>query len=446
MLEKLRERLQQIAARLAELRDLADKDNRPFSAEETTEANQLCDERETVQEQIQAHERTLAALATPAAAAGSNRRTPADAGDAPRDDSGRPRDRITGVPSALDRTRHGFHTMGDFLQAVMGASARGGRIDQRLLANAPTTYATEGSGPDGGYSVPPDYRTEIMQLIDAEDSLYARCDHQISQSNTFVYMSDETAPWSSSGIAAYWVGEGKQLTESKPVMRQNSLTLAKLAVMVSVTEELAADSAALDRWIRTKAPQKIGYEIDRCIIHGTGAGQPLGILNAPCLVTVAAEGSQTADTINVTNLVKMYAACYGPSRRKAVWLINQDAEPQIMKLMMEGTSSSVPMFIPPGGMNQSPYTTLLGRPIIPTQLCETVGDLGDIFLADFSQYLTVSRAMRQDTSIHLYFDYDVMAFRFILRIAGQPYWSTYLSARDGSATYSPFVTLAERAG
>jgi HK97 family phage major capsid protein len=441
-LEQLRARLVEINARLVEMRDDADHENRPFSNEETTEVNALCDERDATQQQIAAAERVTAALANPPNP-NPGRRTTAGAGDDPPPAAGSP-PRITPITTPLQRDRGGFHTFGDYLQAVMGASARGGRIDQRLLANAPTTYATEGSGPDGGFSVPPDYRTAIMELIESEDTLFGRTDQQTSSSNTFVFNTDETAPWSTAGIQAYWVGEGGQLTESKPVMKQNSMTLHKLAVMVSVTEELAADSASLDRWIRSKAPAKIAYELDRVLIHGTGAGQPLGVLNAPALVSVAKESGQTADTVVVANLVNMWSRCYAPRRQSAVWLINQDVEPQLLQLMMEGTSSSWPVYLPAGGFSQAPYGTLFGRPVIPTQICETLGDKGDIFLCDFGSYLTVTRAMRQDTSIHLYFDYDVMAFRFILRVAGQPSWSTTLSARDGSATYSPFVTLDER--
>jgi hypothetical protein len=60
--------------------------------------------------------------------------------------------------------------------------------------------------------------------------------------------------------------------------------------------------------------------------------------------------------------------------------------------------------------------------------------------------MTVTRPMRQDTSMHLNFDYDVMCFRFITRVAGQPWWSTYGTPRDGTSYFSPFVTLDERTG
>ena len=43
--------------------------------------------------------------------------------------------------------------------------------------------------------------------------------------------------------------------------------------------------------------QALGYFEDVAFISGTGAGQPLGILNAPALVTVSKETGQAADTI-----------------------------------------------------------------------------------------------------------------------------------------------------
>ncbi len=89
----------------------------------------------------------------------------------------------------------------------------------------------------------------------------------------------------------------------------------------------------------------------------------------------------------------------------------------------------------------------MGRPVIPSQACETIGDKGDIFFADFSQYLLLLKSgvnPRIETSMHLWFDQDLTAFKFVLRVGGIPWWSTTQPARDGSATYSPFVTLEAR--
>lgn len=142
----------------------------------------------------------------------------------------------------------------------------------------------------------------------------------------------------------------------------------------------------------------------------------------------------------------MWARMYGECRPRSVWLINQDIEPQLFTMSFEGTSSSVPAYLPANGLSGSPYGTLMGRPVIPTQACETLGDKGDIILADFTQYLSAIKTggVRAEVSIHLWFDYDVTAYRFIMRIAGQPWWTSAISPRDGSNTLSPFVTLAER--
>jgi len=146
--------------------------------------------------------------------------------------------------------------------------------------------------------------------------------------------------------------------------------------------------------------------------------------------------------------VKMLARLPVQSRRDAVWLIHPDAEVQLPLM----TIGNQPVYLPPGGLRDNPFGVLLGRPVIPHQVCETVGDLGDIMLVDLSQYLTATKTgggrdangLKVDTSMHLWFDQDLLAFKFTLRVAGQPWWSQALAQRDGNNTQSPFVTLASR--
>ena len=77
---------------------------------------------------------------------------------------------------------------------------------------------------------------------------------------------------------------------------------------------------------------------------------------------------------------------------------------------------------------------------------QTLGTQGDIGLADFSQYLIGDKGgIKVATSIHLRFDYDETAFRFVLRYDGQPWWLSALTPRRGTSTLSPFVVLAVRA-
>jgi HK97 family phage major capsid protein len=83
---------------------------------------------------------------------------------------------------------------------------------------------------------------------------------------------------------------------------------------------------------------------------------------------------------------------------------------------------------------------------MPIEQCSTLGDKGDIILADFSQYLLIDKGQMQNaTSIHVKFVNDETAFRFVYRLDGQPMWNSALTPYKGSDTLSPFVTLAERA-
>lgn len=373
-------------------------------------------------------------------AADSAAKSPEPATDAP----GRPR-----VDVLRNRGTWDWKHFGEFARAIHQASADGGYVDPRLRARmALSTYGTEYVGADGGFAVPPDFRAEIQQLVSGEDSLLRLCDQLFSSSNHFTVPKDMSAPWAASGgIQAYWGGEGTAQTQSKPSLQSETVPLDKLYCMVPITDELLEDAPALDSYLRRKAPDVMNFKLNLAIVQGTGVGQPTGVLNSACCVSVAKEGAQAADTIKFANIVKMWTRLYGPCRPKAVWLINQDIEYQLATMEFTGTNSSIPAYLPANGLAGSPYGTLLGRPVLPSQACETLGDLGDILLVDLSQYMLLQKTtgLRTDVSIHLWFDYDVAAFRFIWRVGGRPWWSSACSPRDGSSTVSPFVSLAERA-
>lgn len=425
-----------IATAEAEKRDLNEEERKKVD-DLTAEAENLADDIERLERVAASAERMSKSMGTK-----SSPENPEDSGQT------RSRPRASIIERPEDRNKWGWRNFGEFAQAVRMASNKGGQPDPRLVQNAPSTYSQEGVGADGGFAVPPDFRQAIEEKVMGESSLIGRTDQLTSSSNTLTIPVDETTAWQTSGgIQAYWGGEADQMTQSKVNLQERSVRLHKLYALVGVTDELMDDAPALTAYLNRKAPEKIDFKLNLAIFQGTGAGQPLGILNAPCTVSVAKEGSQSADTIVFANIVKMWARMYGPSRQNAVWLINQDIEPQLMQMSFEGSSSSVPAYMPANGLSASPYATLMGRPVIPTQACETLGDLGDIALVDLSQYLTVTKTtgIRSDVSMHLWFDYDVTAFKFVMRVAGQPWLSSAISPRDGSNTLSPFVTLAERA-
>ena len=51
--------------------------------------------------------------------------------------------------------------------------------------------------------------------------------------------------------------------------------------------------------------------------------------------------------------------------------------------------------------------------------------------------------LKTEVSIHLWFDYDILAYRFILRFTGMPHWADKITGRDAVSQYSWAVVLDE---
>jgi len=129
-----------------------------------------------------------------------------------------------------------------------------------------------------------------------------------------------------------------------------------------------------------------------------------------------------------------------------VWLISQDIEAQLFGLNGASGTAGVMVFLPPGGLSSAPYGTLFGRPIVPNEYCAALGTVGDIILADLSQYQAIDKGgIQEAASIHVQFLYDESVLRFVYRFDGQPKWASALTAFNASSdTLSPFVLLATR--
>jgi HK97 family phage major capsid protein len=112
---------------------------------------------------------------------------------------------------------------------------------------------------------------------------------------------------------------------------------------------------------------------------------------------------------------------------------------------MQMTLGDSPLWLPGGQLRDQPYSTLMGKPIHFIEQASSVGTVGDLMLLDLSQYITIKKGgMKVASSIHVLFTTDEMAFRFILRLDGQPAWHSALTPYKGTNTLSPFVTVATR--
>lgn len=338
-----------------------------------------------------------------------------------------------------------FASFGEQLMAAYRAAMPGGKVDERLSTRA-ASGLNESTPSDGGFLVQQDFVTELLKRT-YETGILASKVKKIPISTNANGMKinaiDEDSRANGSrwgGVQTYWEGEADEITASKPKFRQMELSLKKLTGLCYATDELLQDAAALEAVIRQAFAEEFGFKIDDAILSGSGEGEPLGILNSGAIVTVAKEASQT-DIITVENLIKMWNRLWSRSRANAVWYINQELEPYLYTLKI----GDKPVYIPAGGLSEKPYGTLFGRPVVPIEQCSAAGEVGDIILADIGQYLLIDKGgVKSASSIHVRFLYDENVFRFIYRIDGKPIWTKPLTPYKGSATVSPFVTLAKR--
>jgi len=453
-IEQLKARLLELSNQTKAIQDKAAAGNRELLAEEHETVVALADEFDRVEAQLQTAER-LASIQDRASAGTGRRTEPAPTAPAA---SGQNANGLqnTALRTQSERDRWGFSNLGEFAKSVVDWG-RGTR-DPRIIQNASlSTYSSEGIGADGGVAVPPEFRANIQQLVTGEDSILGRCDAQPTNSNLVIVPTDEDTVWGSSGgVRVYRRAEAGTMSQSKIALKDITVRIEEMYALVPVTDGLLRDAPMLANFLGTKAGQKLNFKITDEIINGTGSqGQMLGILNAPCTVSVAKESSQAAATIVAANILKMYARMPDAVRRNAVWLINQDIEPQLLSINTTfkdavgsaGIAAGVSGLIPEGGLRYDPTNgTLMGRPIIATEACQTIGTVGDIVLAYLPGYFAPYEAggVRSDMSMHLWFDQGVSAFRWTFRIGGQPWLSAPIARKNGSNTLSHFVTLATR--
>jgi len=334
------------------------------------------------------------------------------------------------------------------LTEAIGAKAVGSLTQAKAAMKQ--TGLNEGVGPLGGFLVDAAIDYNIMSRVYNMGEVVRRVDMTPlgANNNGMVFLADAESSRANGsrrgGVRYYWVAEGAEKTASYPQFRRIELALNKLVVLIYSTDELLQDATALESYINKVGAEEIQFGVEDSIFRGTGAGQPLGFLNAPCLVTVGAEAGQAADTVISENVINMWSRRW-VGARDYVWFVNQDVTPQLIQMNLGVGTGGQLTYMPPGGLSGLPYGTLFGRPVIEVEYADTVGDVGDISLVALSEYKMIEKGgVQSASSLHVRFVYDETVFRLVYRVDGQPSWALPLTPYQSALTQSPFVVLGAR--
>jgi len=259
----------------------------------------------------------------------------------------------------------------------------------------------------GGFIVPPEYSTQLIDLVTSFSIIRPLCS-VVPMSSNVLYM-----PVVDGGGSAYWIDENAQKTPSDLNFKQLTLNAYKLCMLIKVSDELLADSnPAVDSVLMSMFAKVIANQEDLAFLQGAGVpGDPItgiinsGIVNIPSGAALDFDDCFDAIGSVLTNNGKDIDTVFAPRDHTTLRKL-KDAAGQYLWAPAAGSSPE----------------TIDGRPVyydgnIPTNLgaglnesYAIVGDFNSAYIGDRSD-ITITVGLDNND-----FSYDRTSFRAVKRV------------------------------
>jgi HK97 family phage major capsid protein len=321
-------------------------------------------------------------------------------------------------------------------------------------ARAAGTGQIQGIGSEGGFLLQSETSMDLMTHGFNNSAILPKCQRRTltgSESLEIVGI-DETSRATGSrggGVRVYTDAELSQMTSSMTKFEKIKLAPERLTGLYYASDKILMNATFLGQEMRQLFSEEFAFKGQDLVMEGTGAGQALGIKNADCKISITKDSGQDPDTISTMNIMNMIMRFYLRGGAGSVcWVSNRNCYEQLRMLKYEvGTGGEMArLFTPPGLTGTT--GSMEGHPVEFIEQAETLGDSGDLWLCDFSQYVCVDYGdINEASSIHFKFDYAQTTFRFVYYFDGQPRMVSAITPFKGTSshTVSPFVNIAARA-
>jgi len=269
------------------------------------------------------------------------------------------------------------------------------RGDERRLQALDAKAMSIGSGPDGGYLVPPETEAAIGARM--RDISPIRSIAGVRQVSGSVLKK----PYSIGGPAVGWVGE----TDARP--QTTSSTLAELEfptmelyAMPAATAALLEDSVVdIDQWIATEVEAAFAEQEGAAFVAGDGNNKPRGFLDHTAVaetswswgnlgyVATGVDGALPASDPSDVLIDTVYALKAG-YRQNASWIMNRKTQASIRKIK---DADGNYIWQPPAAVGQR--AMLMGFPLVEAEdMPDIASDEMAVAFGDFRRgYLVVDR-------------------------------------------------------
>lgn len=331
-----------------------------------------------------------------------------------------------------------FDSMGEFIHAVrfrqndprlaslfkddvMGHEMRG---EQRM-----------DTGSSGGFAVPTQFREELL-MVDPEEAvvrpratIIAAGDPPDSEIS-MPALNQGAGSNRYGGVSVSWIGEGDDKPETTVGLKEITLKPYEAAATLVVTDKLLRNWKAANSILPALLTGAMRQEEDYQFLRGDGNKKPLGLFNSGAVLSV---NRTTANRIKFADVSKMMNQFKG---KNPVWLCAKYSRDQLVTL--EDTQGHLVWTY---SAREGLPDTLMGIPVIFTELQPALGTKGDLALVSLSDYLIKDGSGPfVAASEHVLFRQNKTVIKISWNVDGQAWLNGPLVGRDGN-NYSPFILL-----
>ncbi|ORX22482.1 hypothetical protein BVF91_11620 [Thermoanaerobacterium sp. PSU-2] len=281
---------------------------------------------------------------------------------------------------------------------------------------------TEGTGSAGGYLVPPEYSTQLIQMVYAKTVVRKAGATVIPMNSNILYI-----PKQNGTANATWIGENTAISDTNPTFTQVQLTAKKLAALAIFSNELLQDSnPQVESVVMNDLANVLAVAQDNAFLQGTGTNnQPKGIINQSGINTISAgaNGADLTYDMIIDAIAAIQKASLGNFKPNAIIM-----HPSIYYKAMKQKDSMGRYLIEPI-QNASAATdfpgTIMGIPVlttttIPTNLTTgTANNTSYVILGQFDEAIIGERGgveLLASNTAGNFFTNDVMGIRATVRL------------------------------
>lgn len=307
----------------------------------------------------------------------------------------------------------------DARDALRGDAAARQRWEEALGGKA----MTEGTGSAGGYLVPDEISSELLELRQ-QDAVLRSLFSRIDVASDTLRIASVTG-----GLTAGWVAELAEKPDADMTFAEISASVFTAAGLAIVSNQLLADATrSVDGLINKDLAKRLRNLEEVAFLNGSGTGQPQGILNTSGVGTTALTATTVVDLLDAivdaidaihTDFLEAPNAIVMHPRTWARIVKEREASAPSTYLVGVGSSAwgrRANDGLPGYGAGQTPRGDLFGLPVyttanVPTNL-GTGTDESRVIVGKFDEALILDRqGITLDRSEHVYFTSNQTVFR-----------------------------------